>query len=58
MRKLTCPTYAILRIWLYRKPPIFKGKAEYVRCAAWCIPRGVSSVRVFPWALGGASCKI
>ena len=32
-------------------------KAEYVRCATWSIPRGVSSIRVLHRALGGASIE-
>ena len=40
-----------------RKRPIFNLKAGYVRCATWCIPRGVSCIRVFRWALGRASSK-
>lgn len=32
-------------------------KAEYVRCATWSIPRGVSSIRVFCEAFGDASVK-
>lgn len=58
MRKLTVTTYAILRIWLYTKTAkIFIRKAGYVRCAACVITRGVSCIRVFLRALGGASCR-
>ena len=39
-----------------RKPPIFIQKAEYVGCATWQ-SRGVSDIRVFCRALGGASIE-
>ena len=36
---------------------LFIRKAGYVRCATCVITRGVSSIRVFLRALGGASIK-
>ena len=50
-------TYAILRIWLCAKPPSLNEEAEYVRCATWVIPCGVSSFSCFFMALGGASTR-
>ena len=42
---------------LLENDQIFNLKAEYVGCATCVITRGVSSIRVFRWALGRASSK-
>ena len=42
---------------LLENDQIFNLKAGYVRCATCVITRGVSSIRVFRWALGRASSK-